>query len=277
MNLPKRLLGNTGVSVTIMGLGGEGILRTFGHNEAAYELINLAVDLGINYFESARAYAGSETYYGQALGERRKEIFLTSKSHARDRVGALKHLQETLDNMKTDYLDLWQIHDVRTLEDVDQIMGKGGAIEAFDLARSNGMVKFVGVTGHHDPSVLQQILSLYSFDTALIPVNPAETYYKPFLEAILPTAVEKNIAIIGMKIYFRGMAQRLPGSPGMRPFFRYALSQPISVSVIGCDSIEQLRDNFIFAKEFDPMSMGEQSSLENYVKPFARNLMYYKP
>lgn len=277
MNLPKRLLGNTGASVTIMGLGGEGILRTFGHHEAAYELINLAIDLGINYFESARAYSGSETYYGQALRERRKEIFLTSKSHARDRVGALKHLEETLENMKTDYLDLWQIHDVRTEEDVDQIMGKGGAIEAFDLARSKGMARFVGVTGHHDPSVLQQMINLYSFDTALIPVNPAEPHYRPFIEAILPAASEKNIGIIGMKIYFRGMAQRIPGFPGMRPFFRYALSQPISVCVIGCDSTEQLMDNVLFAKEFDPMPVGEQSSLEDYVEPFARNLMYYKP
>ena len=97
--IPTRILGKTGVEVTTLGLGGEGILRTFGHENEAYELINRALDLGITYFESARAYAGSEFYYGKALKERRKEIFLTSKSHARDKRNALIHLEETLKNM----------------------------------------------------------------------------------------------------------------------------------------------------------------------------------
>ena len=114
MEIQKRKLGKTGVDVTLMGLGGEGVLRTFGHDDEAYALINRALDLGINYFESARAYSGSESYYGKALRERRKEIFLTSKSHAQDKKGALEHLQETLKNMKTDHLDLWQVHDVRS-------------------------------------------------------------------------------------------------------------------------------------------------------------------
>ncbi len=277
MNVPARILGNTGVSVTLMGLGGEGILRTFGHDSEAYELINLAVDLGINYFESARAYSGSEIYYGNALRERRKDIFLTSKSHARDRQGALEHLEQTLSNMKTDHLDLWQIHDIRTKDDVDQIMGKGGAIEAFDLARSRGMARFLGVTGHHDPYVLEQIINLYDFDTVLIPVNPAEPHYKCFLDLIAPVASKKKMGIVGMKVYFRGMAQRIPGFPGMLPFFRYALSQPVSLCVVGCDSTQQLRENVSFAKEFDHMSVEEKLSLEQYVQPFARSLMYYKP
>ena len=114
MKIQKRPLGKTGVNVTLLGLGGEGVLRTFGYDDEAYALINRALDLGINYFESARAYSGSESYYGKALRDRRKEIFLTSKSHARDSKGALKHLQETLKNMKTDHLDLWQVHDVRS-------------------------------------------------------------------------------------------------------------------------------------------------------------------
>ena len=126
MEIPQRRLGKTGIDVTILGLGGEGVLRTFGHEKEADALINRALDLGIKYFESARAYSGSESYYGSALSERRKDIFLTSKSHARDREGALKHLQETLKNMKTDHLDLWQVHDVRTREDIQTIFGPGG-------------------------------------------------------------------------------------------------------------------------------------------------------
>ncbi|MEJ2717852.1 MAG: aldo/keto reductase, partial [Deltaproteobacteria bacterium] len=118
MAIERRKLGRTGVEVTIMGLGGEGVLRTFGRDEEAYRLINRAIDIGLTYFESARAYSGSESYYGKALRERRRDIFLPSKSHARDKAGASLHLSETLRNMNTDHLDLWQVHDVRTDRDI---------------------------------------------------------------------------------------------------------------------------------------------------------------
>ena len=128
MSIPTRKLGKTGVEVTILGLGGEGILRTYGYDQEAYQLVNRAIDLGINYFESARAYSGSESYYGLSLNVRRKDIFLSSKSHARDKKGALDHLYETLRNMKTDHLDLWQVHDVRTDNDIEAIFGPDGAM-----------------------------------------------------------------------------------------------------------------------------------------------------
>jgi aryl-alcohol dehydrogenase-like predicted oxidoreductase len=114
MTIPKRKLGKAGVDVTILGLGGEGVLRTYGYDDEAYALINQALDLGINYCESARAYSGSESYYGKALKERRNDVFLTSKTHARNKRGALAHLHETLRDMRTDHLDLRQMHDVRT-------------------------------------------------------------------------------------------------------------------------------------------------------------------
>jgi len=175
MEIQKRKLGETGVDVTLIGLGGEGVLRTSGYDDEAYALINRALDLGVNYFESARAYSGSESYYGKALRERRKEIFLTSKSHARDRKGAIEHLQETLKNMKTDHLDLWQVHDVRTDDDVKEIFGQRGAIEAFAEAKQKGLTRFIGVTGHHDPEILKKCISLFDFDTVLLPVNPGRT------------------------------------------------------------------------------------------------------
>src|SRR6266702_6720584 len=150
MGIPKRQLGRTGVEVTILGLGGEGILRTHGYEREAYALINRALDLGITYCESARAYDGSESYYGKALRERRSGIFLTSKSHARDKAGALAHLHETLVNMCTDHLDLWQGHDERPADDIELILGEGGAIEACAEARQQGLVRFIGVTGHQD-------------------------------------------------------------------------------------------------------------------------------
>jgi aryl-alcohol dehydrogenase-like predicted oxidoreductase len=263
--------------VTIMGLGGEGVLRTFGREHDAYGLINGALDLGITYFESARAYSGSESYYGLALKERREEIFLTSKSHARDKKGALVHLHETLSNMKTDHLDLWQVHDVRTNEDVEEIFGPRGALEAFREARDKGLARFIGVTGHHDPLITKRCLEMFDFDTVLIPVNPAEPFYMNYVDTVIPAALKKGMGIIAMKVYLRGFASRIPGFSSMEPFFRFALSQPVTTAVIGCDSIQQLEDNVAFASSFTPMPQMEQTELLEFVAPYARQLMYYKP
>ncbi len=277
MQLRKRSLGKTAIEVTIIGLGGEGVLRTFGYEQQAYALINRAIDLGINYFESARAYSGSESYYGLALKERRKQIFLTSKSHARDKKGALAHLHETLTNMKTDHLDLWQVHDVRTGEDVEEIFGPHGALEAFREARDKGLVRFIGVTGHHDPLITKRCIDLFDFDTVLIPVNPGEPFYMSYLDTVIPAASQKGMGIIAMKVYFRGFASRIPGFTGMEPFFRFALSQPVTTAVIGCDDIRQLEENVSFASSYTAMSQKEQDELLEFVAPYARQLMYYKP
>jgi aryl-alcohol dehydrogenase-like predicted oxidoreductase len=277
MSIPKRTLGRTGFEATILGLGGEGILRTFGYDAQAYNLINRAIDLGINYFESARAYSGSESYYGLALKERRKEIFLTSKSHARDRVGAWAHLQETLANMKTDHLDLWQVHDVRTREEVKEIFGPQGAIQAFVEAKEKGATRFIGVTGHHDPLITRRCMESFDFDTVLIPVNPAEPVYKSYIDQVIPIARQKRVGIVAMKIYFRGFAEKLPWFSSMEPFFRFALSQPVNLAVIGCDDIKQLEQNVAFARSFHPMSEDEEQDLIDDVYPFGRKLMYYKP
>jgi predicted aldo/keto reductase-like oxidoreductase len=277
MKIPKRKLGKTGAEVTIMGLGGEGLLRTFGREKEACDLIERAIDLGINYFESARAYSGSESYYGSALGERRKDIFLTSKSHARDKRGASRHLQETLNNMNTDHLDLWQVHDVRSEEDIAEIFGPGGAMEAFAEAKEKGWTRFVGVTGHHDPFILRRCIEMYDFDTVLLPVNPAEQAHHSFIDRVMPLANEKGMGIIGMKVYFRGFAAKVPGFESMEPYFRFALSQPVSTVVIGCDNTRQLEENVNLAGSFKPMPEEEMRGLEGRISPYAKQLMYYKP
>jgi len=276
VDIPKRNLGKTGVEVTILGLGGEGILRTYGYEKEAYALINRAIDLGIGYFESARAYSGSESYYGSALNKRRREIFLTSKSHARDKNGALSHLHETLKNMNTDHLDLWQVHDVRTEEDMDQIFGPDGAMEAFVEAKDKGWTRFIGVTGHQDPFILRRCIEMYDFDTVLLPVNPAEPAFESFLDNVIPLAHEKGMGIIGMKVYFRGFAARVPGFETMEPYLRFALSQPVSTVVIGCDNVEQLEDNVNMARSFKSLSEDEAKDLVDHISPYAKQLMYYK-
>jgi aryl-alcohol dehydrogenase-like predicted oxidoreductase len=275
--IPKRRLGKTDVDVTILGLGGEGILRTYGHEREAYELINRAIDLGVNYFDSAKAYAGCESYHGRALKERRKNIFLAGKSHARDWKGAHAHLLDTLKIMNTDHLDLWQMHDMRTEEDIEEVTSPRGALKAFVEAKGKGQVRFIGVTGHENPSILRRCIELADFDTVLMPVNPAEPQYLNFIEGLMPFALQKDMGIIAMKVYIRGMASRIPGIGTIEPFHRFALSHPVTTAIIGCDTIAHLEENVRYAGSFAPMKDSEMGHLSKLVAPYARQLMYYKP
>ncbi|MCJ7705871.1 MAG: aldo/keto reductase [Desulfobacterales bacterium] len=274
--LPKRPLGKTGEEISILGLGGEGILRTHDEEEKAVPLIRRALDLGITYFESARAYANSESYYGMALQERRRDIFLTSKSHERTGDGALKHLEVTLKNMKTDFLDLWMIHDVRSPKDVEQIFAPRGAIKAFEAAKRNKVARFIGISGHRNPTILSRAIDLFPFDVVLMPVNPAEPHYWSFLEAVLPKAVDKGMGILGMKTLSRGVCARIFGDESIETFLRFALTQSISAAVVGCKTIDQLEINVRIARSFQPMDQLEQNVLISRVKSYSRELMYYK-
>jgi aryl-alcohol dehydrogenase-like predicted oxidoreductase len=275
--IPKRRLGKTNVDVTILGLGGEGVLRSYDRWKDAYDLINRAIDLGINYFDSAKAYAGCESYHGTALGERRKEIFLAGKSHARDRKGALAHLLDTLKTIKTDHLDLWQMHDMRTEEDIGEVTAPSGALEAFREAKEKGLVRFIGVTGHEDPLILRRCIELADFDTVLMPVNPAEPHYRSFITDLMPYAIEKGMGIIAMKVYFRGLVTKIPGFNSAEHFYRFALSLPVTAAIIGCDAIAQLEENVGYARSFTPQSKAEMGRLVHQVALHARQLMYYKP
>src|SRR5829696_5448087 len=141
--MPRRALGRTGHEATLFGLGGEGVLRTHGREAEAVRVIHRALDQGVNYCDTAPAYAGSLDYYGAALGERRDEIFLASKTHDRTRQGSLRLLDESLRRLRTDHIDLWQLHDLRTMDDLERIFARGGALEALLEARSAGRVRFL--------------------------------------------------------------------------------------------------------------------------------------
>jgi len=157
MDIQTHPFGKTHLNVTIVGLGGEGVLRTFGRTQEAVAVIDEAARQGITYFDSARAYAGSEGYYGHywpGHPDLRAKMFQASKSASRDYEGAMADLDGTLKTMGIEYLDLWQIHDVRTRGDIDEIEAEDGALEAFMEAKTSGRVKHIGVTGHHDPAIL---------------------------------------------------------------------------------------------------------------------------
>ena len=271
--------GLTERKVTIVGLGGEGVLRTHGQERMAQKVIETALEEGITYFDSARAYAGSETYYGLVWPRRpidRTRIFQTSKSAMRTKEEALLELDFTLRNMGTDYLDLWQIHDVRTEEDFQTIAGPGGALEAFVEAKKKGKTRFIGVTGHHDPEVITRAVKDWPIDSVLMPVNPVEKVLGGFLNATLPAALDKGIAVIGMKVL--GASHYVDPQSGLTAelLIRFALSQPITLAIVGCSSPEEVNLLTQIGAHFKPLSPAEEQHLHRLFRPYAHRLAYYR-
>jgi aryl-alcohol dehydrogenase-like predicted oxidoreductase len=279
MNLGLSKFGKTGQKVTLVGLGGEGILRTHGHEKEAEAVIREAFERGIRYFDSARAYAGSESYYGLVWPkqpEMRAQIFQTSKSASRDKKGALADLDKTLTTMGIDHLDLWQIHDVRSVNDIEAIAGPGGALEAFVEAKAAGKTRFIGVTGHHAPAILTRAVKEWPVDSVLMPVNPVEGALGGFLDSTLPAAQEKGIAVIAMKVL--GASHYLVPDPKINAetLTRFALSQKVSVAIVGCSTPEHAKTLAAVGENFEPLSQREQEKLVNWFRPFAKRLAYYR-
>lgn len=273
--IPKRILGKTGVEVSCIGLGGEGILRIRGREGKAREVIDRALDMGINFMETARAYPNSEAYYGLSLGSKRERIFLAGQAHDRTAQGAMSQLEESLRNLKTDWLDLWQIHNIQSDDDLQKIFGPRGVLEAFQRAKKDGKVRFIGVTGHVDPDILLQAITLYDFDTVLFPVNPAEPAWLSFPDTVLPEARRRNMGTIGRKVFCRGFGLQIPGQGSSSRWVRYALGYAMSSMVISCDNPHQVEAN-AFAARLPPLNSAERRVLEQQVAPWAKKLMNYK-
>jgi aryl-alcohol dehydrogenase-like predicted oxidoreductase len=277
--IESRVFGRTGQEVTRVGLGGEGILRTYGRSAQAQEVIQEAIAQGITYFDSAHVYADSEVYYGCVWTERpeeRSRIFQASKSASRDRQGALADLERTLQRMGVDHLDLWQIHDVRTEQDLEAISDPGGALEAFVETRESGKVRFIGVTGHHDPSVLTRAVREWPVDAVMMPVNPVEESLGGFLTSTLPEAKRKGIGIIGMKVL--GASHYVHSKLGITPeiLIRYALSQDITVAIVGCSTVGEVRTLADAGRQVDKLSEQERSHLMQAFEPHSRRLAFYR-
>lgn len=282
--MPARNLGRTGHRVPLFSLGGQAAIEASDNYDVAVPLIDRALDLGVNYIDTAAFYGGgwSQRHIGRVMQRRRKDVFLATKTHNRTRDGSLRLLDESLELLQTDHLDLWQIHNLSRMDQVDQIFAKGGAMEALREAREQKIVRFLGLTGHADPAVLIEAIRRFEFDTILMAVNAADPYKKSFTEKLLPLAVEKQMGIIGMKIPARG---RLVAPEGprtgdtripMRDAMRYVLSLPVSTVIVGCDSIAQVEENVAIAKGFMPMSDEERLALSARVAPIANDALFFR-
>jgi aryl-alcohol dehydrogenase-like predicted oxidoreductase len=278
--IPRRPLGQTGCEVTQFALGGEGVLRTHGRMAEAIAVIHRALDHGVNYCDTAPAYAGSLDYYGAALGERRSQIFLASKTHERSRDGSLWLLDESLKRLRTDHLDLWQLHDLRTSNDLKMIFSRGGALEALVQARAEGRVRFLGLTGHHDPAVLLEAMGRFDFDTVLMALNVADIHYLSFARSVLVEATRRGMGVIGMKVYAAGALLRHEGgTPEVTSAeaMGYVLSLPgVSTVIIGCSSPAEVNDNARIARSFQPFEEPVMEALEERTHAHAASFTAYK-
>ncbi len=274
--IPRRPLGKTGVMVTLFGLGGQATLETDGMRDDAVEIINRAYELGVNYFDTAAAYGPSQGFYGLAMKDWRDKVFLATKTWDRSRDGSLRLLEESLEKLKTDHLDLWQLHNLRRMDELERIFGKEGALEAMLKARDEKIVRFLGITGHYDPAVLKEAARRFDFDTVLVALNPADRHYKSFIDEFLPTAQEKDMGIIGMKVPSRGRIFRRDGIRSMKEACSYVWTLPVSTAIVGCATLAELEENVRLAKEFKPLSDTEMKRLEKLTEHYAEEATFFK-
>jgi predicted aldo/keto reductase-like oxidoreductase len=277
--MPINTLGKTGLEVSQLTLGGYH-MRVGGVDEAI-KIIHRAIDLGINHFDSARGYhrGDSDATYGKALqGGLRKKVLLMSKSNKRDAKTAMQELEDTLRDMKTDYLDLWQCHEVMT--QVNAIFGPGGAAEAFAKAKQQGKVRHIGFTGHRDPEVHLRLLREGElWETIQMPINLVDPHYLSFLRNVLPEARKRGLGIIAMKSNAMGGIGRHKIAT-IEECIRFTLSQRPDTLVSGMETIAQLEQNVGIVKAFQALSEAEQQTIlsrtgkgivgtavENYKKP----------
>jgi aryl-alcohol dehydrogenase-like predicted oxidoreductase len=272
----ERTLGRTGARVLPVSLGGEGILRTTGRAKEAVPVILEALRLGVRYCDTAPAYQQSQDYYGEAFRiagpAARNGVFLASKTHERTRDRALRLLDDSLKRLGTDHLDLWQIHDLREMEEVDALTGRGGALEAALAAKADGRVRFVGLTGHHDPDVLLEAIRRFPFDSVLCPINPADPRHRPFLPTVVAEARRRGMGVVGMKVLSAGL---LPRELPVRDLIRYAATHADTV-IIGCSTVEEVRENVSVPAAELPMPESEQLALEARIAPRAARYDTFK-
>jgi aryl-alcohol dehydrogenase-like predicted oxidoreductase len=263
-DIPKRVLGKTGEKLTVIGEGGARFhLVPFDEGKA---VVRRAYDLGINYFDMARGYfdGRAEEVYGAVLPEFRKSIFLTTKSGQRTRKGAESDLETSLKRLRTDYVDLWQMHGVNRMQDVERIFAPGGAIEAFEAAKKAGKCRFIGYTNCRDPEVhVEMLRHAERFDTALMPLHTADTSFSEspgmsFEKTALPAAIERGVGIFGIKVFGNAFLLR---TFSVGDCLRYTLSLPITAAPLGVNTIGQLEDDVRIAQNFKPLAAEEMNAL----------------
>ncbi len=289
--LPTRELGNTGLRPTMLGVGGWHIGRM--PERAAQATIELAIESGVRFFDSAESYQDgrSEERLGLFLTPKYRDVIcLMTKTTARDAATAQQHLDDSLRRLKTDHLDIWQMHAVESVEDVDSRIEKG-VLDVFLKAKQAGKVRHIGFTGHARPAAHQRVLERTDiFEVCQMPVNLADASYQSFIGGVIPRLVERRMGVLAMKTlanggFFGGSEQGEHGNnPKLVPdrvsvgeAIRFVWSLPVSVLITGPDDPSQLQEKVAIARSFQPMSETERSALIKKVADLAGpRVEYYK-
>jgi len=272
-DIPKRPLGKTGVYVSALCFGGAHWGRIDDDVEAI-RILHEALDAGVNFFDNAWEYnAGrSEELMGRALQGRRQQAIVMTKvcTHGRDKKVAMQQLEESLRRLNTDYLDLWQIHEVVYEDDPDRHFRPDGAAEALLEAKRQGKVRFIGFTGHKDPKIHLNMLSRdFPFDTCQLPLNVFDGTFRSFEREIVPLLNERGIAPLGMKSLTGNAEPIKQGVLTPEEALRYVLSLPIASVVSGIDSRQVLQQNLDIVRRFTPMTAADMDRLRTRVARFA--------
>lgn len=271
--VPHRPLGKTGLDVSIIGMGGYHV-GTAKNQDEATQLVNHALDAGINFFDNAWEYhdGKSETYVGNALKGKRKDAIMMTKvcTHGRGKDVAMRQLEESLRRLQTDYLDIWQIHEVIYDNDPDLIFAPNGAAEALALAKQQGKVRFVGFTGHKSPAIHLKMLSHnFPFDTVQMPLNCFDATFRSFEQNVLPELQRRGITPLGMKS-FGGSGEMLKwGAVTPAEALHYAMSLPVGTTISGMDTLVVLQQNLEIVQGFQPLTSTAMQELRDRCKTYA--------
>ena len=276
--VPRRVLGRTKVQVSALGLGGFDVAK-LGNEQEGIRIVQEAVDAGITFLDNAWEYhdGRSEEWMGKALAGRRDKVFLMTKvcTHGRDKQTAMQMLEESLRRLKTDYLDLWQVHEVVYDNDPARHFAKGGVMEAVTEAKRSGKVRFVGFTGHKDPALHLEMLKYdYPFDTCQLPLNCFDATFRSFEQRVLPELNRRGIAAIGMKSLSGGGDAVKERIVTVEESLRYAMSLPVATTVSGIPTLGILQQNLRIARGFTPMTAEQMKALRERVASAAADGRY---
>jgi aryl-alcohol dehydrogenase-like predicted oxidoreductase len=275
--LPTRKLGKTGVRVPLIGLGNGSRFCAVKDEDKALEILTYGLDHGLYYWDTAHDYGNedviSEERLGKILKHRRKEVFLATKVGAREPDEAKRHIEESLTRLQTDRLDILQVHQVVSVEDVDEIAKKGGVLDVVRQMRDQGVAKYIGFTGHSSAEGMAAAAKRYDFDTMLVALNHyrEEGWEKgqDFENKAVPIAAEKGLAVMLIKVI---RPRETVEDLAPKDLIRYALSlKHVNAAVIAHDSLDVLKKNIALLKEFKPLDAERMDKLRGELAPFYRH------
>jgi uncharacterized protein len=272
-SIDRRRFGRYPDRVSVIGLGGYHLGKPKTVAEAV-RIVHEAIDAGVNFLDNAWEYhdGESERRMGRAIADRRGSVFLMTKvcTHGRDAKVAMRQLDESLRRLRTDYLDLWQIHECVYSNDPDRHYARGGVVEALERAKTQGKVRYVGFTGHKDPEIHLRMLSFgFPYDACQLPLNGFDADFRSFQSRVLPELERQKIAAIGMKSLGGDGRVVKKNAARVADALRYAMSLPVCTTVSGIDSLRVRRQHLRIARRFTPMSARERRAYERRLAEYA--------